>query len=299
MQLPLALVVALLLASGLLLSRIRFCMVAAVAEAVKGDWGACRCIATIALAISAVLLLLGVADGHAPMQLNPNWRVPLGGLLFGIAAAWNRGCFIGTTIQLSGGNLNALLPITGWVVGFRLLQPPRLMPLPDASPWRTGIALVALVALMLWLIQRQRTNQGDKVDWHASFACGLMLGLLDNDRWGWSPSTLASSVAHIGAVGSSWLGLVMLLGMAVESALQGRFHWRLPDWRQWGRLPMGIAMAIGASLAMGGNDSQILRYLPGGSPHGWLAVPTMAIGVLLGQALAKAVQLRTWRHHSQ
>ena len=39
MQLPIGLVVMLLLGSGLLLSRIRFCMVAAVGQARQGDWG--------------------------------------------------------------------------------------------------------------------------------------------------------------------------------------------------------------------------------------------------------------------
>jgi hypothetical protein len=63
------------------------------------------------------------------------------------------------------------------------------------------------------------------------------------------------------------------------------------------QLPLALVVAL--LLASGLLLNQILRYLPGGSPHGWLAVPTMAIGIPLGQALAKAVQLRTWRHHRQ
>ncbi len=58
------------------------------------------------------------------------------------------------------------------------------------------------------------------------------------------------------------LVVALLLSMAVDTALQGQFHWPLPHWRQGHRLPMGVAMA------MGGNDSQILRYLPGGWPYG-------------------------------
>ena len=46
------------------------------------------------------------------------------------------------------------------------------------------------------------------------------------------------------------------------------------------RLPFVMAMAAGAVLAMGGNDTQLLRYLPGGSPHGWIAVPAMVAGIV-------------------
>ncbi len=33
---------------------------------------------------------------------------------------------------------------------------------------------------------------------------------------------------------------------------------------------------------MGGNDVLLLRYLPDGSPHGWLALLAMVLGILVG-----------------
>ncbi len=85
------------------------------------------------------------------------------------------------------------------------------------------------------------------------------------------------------------LGLVLLLGMALNARLEQRFNLRPLRLQQWRRLPCGIAMAFGATLAMGGNDAQILRYLPGGSPHSWLVLPAMAMGVLLGFWLAERI----------
>jgi hypothetical protein len=49
-------------------------------------------------------------------------------------------------------------------------------------------------------------------------------------------------------------------------------------------------MAMGAVLAMGGNDSQLLRYLPNGSPQAWLAVPTMLIGIAVGLNIADVLK---------
>lgn len=113
---------------GFLLSRVGFCMVAAVGKATEGDWSGVKIIASISLAISAGLLCLGVLSGRPTMQLLGSGLVLLGGLVFGMSAAWNRGCFIGTTVQLSGGNLGALWSVAGWIAGFRIL--------PSQGIWR-------------------------------------------------------------------------------------------------------------------------------------------------------------------
>ena len=53
-------------------------------------------------------------------------------------------------------------------------------------------------------------------------------------------------------------------------------------------------MAMGAVLAMGGNDSQLLRYPPNGSPQGWLAIPAMAAGIIAGFRIAEQLSVK---HH--
>lgn len=299
MQLPVGWVVALLFASGLLLSRIQFCLVAAVAKARKGHWDSAQAITLISLGIGVVLVGLLLVAHRLPRQLAPDWGVLAGALLFGVAAAFNRGCFIGTSIQLAGGDLSALYSVMGWVLGFLIVgSSASVAPLPS-QPLRTLMTL-AVLALLLGLsllttygpsVVRipPRPPSGSGVQWRASIACGAMLGLIDNDLWRWDPSSLAQGFAGRLALLNGWqhpamgkpLGLLLIAGMACDALMQGRWRLVLPSRGDLSRLPSGMAMAAGASLAMGGNDSELLRYLPSGSPHSWVALPAMVLGVLL------------------
>lgn len=296
MQLPVGVVVALLFVAGLLLSRVHFCMVAAVARASDGHWDTARAIALISIGISVGLLILEAA-GTVPRQLSPNWTVVAGGVLFGIAAAWNRGCFVGTSIQLAGGDLRALLTLVGWVLGYGVAGSPMALAALPGQPQRTAVALLVLIVLLALsrLAGRPAVPQPGSpavagVAWRASLACGAMLALIDNDLWRWDPSSLARALAQPLALAESLqrrdpvplLGLVLLAGMAAEPLVQRRSRITVPRAADLVRLPYGMAMAAGALLAMGGNDSQLLRFLPGGSPHGWLAVPAMLAGILFG-----------------
>lgn len=296
MQLPVGVVVLLLFVAGLLLRRIHFCMVAAVAKAANGDWDTARVIALISIAISAVLLVLEAA-GSVPRQLVPAWPVVAGGVLFGVAAAWNRGCFVGTSIQLAGGDLRALLTLGGWVLGYAVAGNPMALAAVPGQPQRTAVALAVLLLLLALtrlalrpVVPQPGSRAGEGVAWRASIACGAMLALVDNDLWRWDPSSLARALAQPLALAESLqrrdplplLGLVLLAGMAAEVLLQRRYRITVPHLADLVRLPYGMAMAAGALLAMGGNDSQLLRFLPGGSPHGWVAVPAMVAGILIG-----------------
>jgi hypothetical protein len=289
-------VVLLLFAVGLLLRRIHFCMVAAVAKAINGVWDTARAIALISIGISAVLLALEAA-GSVPRQLAPAGPVVAGGVLFGVAAAWNRGCFVGTSIQLAGGDLRALLTMGGWVLGYALAGSPMALAALPGQPQRTAVALVVLGLLLALthLSVRPAGSQpgspaGEGVAWRASIACGALLALIDNDLWRWDPSSLARALAQPLALVESLqrrdplplLGVVLLAGMAAEVLLQRSYRIRLPGLADLVRLLYGMAMACGALLAMGGNDSQLLRFLPGGSPHAWVAVPAMVAGILIG-----------------
>lgn len=306
MQLPLGVVVGLLFVAGLLLSRIHFCMVAAVAKASHGDWATARSIALISFGVSAVLLALAAASGSVPRQLALDWPVVAGGVSFGVVAAWNRGCFVGTSIQLAGGDVRALLSMVGWVLGFLIAGSPMALPVLPGQLQRTALALVALLVLLclLWLAARPAAQPsgspaGDGVAWRASIACGAMLALIDNDLWRWDPSSLARALAQPLALVDSLqhqdpaplLGLVLLAGMAGEALVRRRFQLTLPQLHDLVRIPYGMAMAAGAVLAMGGNDTQLLRFMPGGSPHGWVVVPAMVAGILIGMRCSPPLAL--------
>lgn len=272
-------VVALLFVAGLLLSRIHFCMVAAVIRASDGHWDTARAITLISIGISAVLLL--ELAGSVPRQLAADWTVVAGGVLFGIAAAWNRGSFVGTSIQLAGGDLRALLTLVGWVLGYGVAGSPMALAALPGQPQRTAVALVVLLLVLTCLAKSPAVPHSgspalEGVAWRASIACGAMLALIDNDIWRWDPSSLARSLAQPLALADSLqrrdpvplLGLVLLAGMAAEALVQRRSRITVPRAADLVRLSYGMAMAAGALLAMGGNDSQLLRFLPGGSPHG-------------------------------
>ena len=89
MVLPAVVALLLLFASGLLLSRIRFCMVGTVGQALRGEWADTQATLIICSMITGVLLLAGLAE-HRPLeQYGAPLRVLAGGLLFGVTAAWN------------------------------------------------------------------------------------------------------------------------------------------------------------------------------------------------------------------
>ena len=50
-------------------------------------------------------------------------------------------------------------------------------------------------------------------------------------------------------------------------------------------LSAGVLMGVGAAIASGGNDSQLLLTLPALSPAGWATVASMILGIVLGRKL--------------
>lgn len=62
-----------------------------------------------------------------------------------------------------------------------------------------------------------------------------------------------------------------------------RFEILKSNWRQWLiHILAGSFMGIGASLALGGNDTQLLLALPTFSPAGGVAISGMLIGIWSG-----------------
>ena len=154
MVLPAFVALLLLFASGLLLSRIRFCMVGSVRMALRGEWADTQATLIICSMITGVLLLAGLTE-HRPLeQYGAPLRVLIGGLLFGVTAAWNHGCFVGTSIQLMAGDLRGLISVAGWILGFRLLGSPMVLPALPSSQGRALITLAVLVIPLLLLVWR-------------------------------------------------------------------------------------------------------------------------------------------------
>ena len=267
MHLPLALIPVLLLLAGMLLSRVDVCMVSSVVGCLRGEWRKAQIVLVITTAIAVVLLVFTALGELQPPQLPLYWWVPAGGLLFGFASARNQGCFLGSSLQLTRGDCRAWLTALGWILGFCLsgfVQPVEAL---QASPLRIATVTTLLIVLTLWSLRMplspppQRLRRGP-----------IAPDQMTRSIWVASPRTVATS---------ELFGTVLLLGMALEAWIRDRFHWRPASWCDLPRLGWGILMAMGSVLALGGNDSQLFRYLPGGSPHAWLALPAMMLGIWL------------------
>ena len=282
---------------GMVLALSQFCMVRAVLAARAGELSPARCVLAISLAIALSLQWLAVVRGVETMPTtSPQLPVLLGGLLFGIAARANGGCFVGSTNELCRGHWRRLLTVAGWVLGFAVL---RRAPLPHhpQRPLELILALIGLAVLLLALEQRARLRQQPFVPnpsisglrgrraWGLMLGCGILMGYLHHTGLPWDPSHLARALGQaltgkpLPAATASCL--LLLLGMALVHRWRGPLQ---PQAIRWADLPLllwGTLMGIGAVLGMGANDSYLFRSLPLGSLHAAAGLTAMSFGILL------------------
>ncbi len=219
--------------------------------------------------------------------------VVLGGLLFGLGTAFNQGCGVSTLSKLARGQLQMTSTLTGWVIGWCILaqwpipQHPGELEPPSVITFSTLAALS--LGLSLWALLG---DQKRKKLWFSMMGIGLLAGLLFLYERSWPPSgflhNLSAALLHNDNL--SWpttpqymLLLALLGGMAFSAWRTKHFDLYIPHWHSWLiHLTAGTLMGLGASLALGGNDSQLLIALPAFSPAGALAITTMVLGIFLG-----------------
>ena len=195
---------------GMALALSQFCMVRAVLGVREGAYAPARCVLAISLAIALSLQLLALVQGGEPRpSYAPSSAVLLGGLVFGIAARANGGCYIGSFNELCRGHGRRLYTVAGWVLGFALLRV-RSLPPHGQRPWEVALVIAALTALLLGLgLQAWRLRAGVV----ASSALGNVSALLaeigrSNHRAG--PHSL-----------SRWRGNALGAAVALRFGLQG------------------------------------------------------------------------------
>ncbi|MCP9809417.1 hypothetical protein KBY58_08220 [Cyanobium sp. HWJ4-Hawea] len=274
-----------------------FCMVKVVLQTRQGLSSPLRCLVGVMLTSCIVWALKTDLNLAADPGLFPaTGRVGLGGFLFGLAAYANGGCFIGSMNQLAQGQGGRIWTLGGWVLGYLLLAPLHgLM----ASPAAMGVGLVAgvLAAALLTLeIQALRRatpfTPNDAIPgltgsraWALMLGMGVVMALLIVSVLPWQPSDLAKHLAESLAGQDRRVALVaglsFPLGMLAINLWRRKFQAQAPRNRHVGWLGWGLVMVVGAELALGGNDSQLFRFIPMGSPHALLGVPAMAAGILV------------------
>lgn len=287
---------------GMALALNQFCMVRSVLSIRTGDLSPARCVLAISLAIALSLQLLALLDGgETRPSYTPSIAVVLGGLVFGIAARANGGCFIGTLNELCRGQWRRLYTVAGWILGFALLKLPSL-PSHGQRPGELALVLVALAGLLLLLNFLARFRRQDfcpnpalpslrgRRAWGLMLVAGVLTGLLHHSDWPWDPSRLATYLGRAlhgeGVPVSAACALLLPLGMVMVHRWRGLVQPKRVVRADLSLLLWGTLMGLGTVWGMGANDGYLFRSLPVGSLHAAVGLTAMSAGILLPLEIA-------------
>ncbi len=238
-----------------------------------------------------------------------------GGFVFGVGAALNGGCALGTIGRLGNGDLRMLVTLFGLVIGLAgasYSQERRWLPSPESVDLSLSmqpvVAIVLTAVLSIWGLRelwRLWRNRIRGISWRklvfpnryrlstAALLLGISNGLIYSLFGPWSYTrTVRTAVNHIvlerpGPEILHWLLFAaVIVGVLLSSLTRRSFalHWRI-RFASLRNLLGGILMGVGIALTPGGNDVLILHTIPSGSPQ---ALPAYA-ALLAGTATALMV----------
>lgn len=287
---------------GMALALSQFCMVRSVLSVRTGDLSPARCVLAISLAIALSLQLLALLDGgETRPSYTPSIAVVLGGLVFGIAARANGGCFIGSLNELCRGHWRRLYTVAGWILGFALLK---ISPLPShvQRPGEVVVVVLALAGLLL-LLSLLGMRRGEEFRpnpalpslrgrraWGLMLVAGVLTGLLHHSEWPWDPSRLATYLGRAlhgeGVPVFATCALLLPLGMVIVHRWRGLIQPTRLVRADLSLLLWGTLMGLGTLWGMGANDGYLFRSLPVGSLHAAVGLTAMSAGILLPLEIA-------------
>lgn len=229
------------------------------------------------------------------------WYSALGGLLFGFGAAVNRGCGVSTISRLARGHVVMLATVFGWLIGWILFA--TFISKVEIDVYiitqevhYIGLGLLSIILLILLF----RFNKQNQKLWISMLSIGVMASLVFLYEPHWTPSGLLKDISLSVWYGNAkqWpsserflLMFGLVSGMVVAAILSKSFSFKFMTIKQLIRhLLAGLLMGIGAVLASGGNDTQLLLALPAFSPAGVVAVSCMVLGIYLGGFFSKATK---------
>jgi uncharacterized membrane protein YedE/YeeE len=297
---------------GFTAHRAGLCMVRTVAEIIstRKAYMLVTILKTVlwVMAVS-VSIFLFLPDAAAPNQSYAITAAAIiGGFLFGVGAAVNGGCALSTLGHLANGNIWMLTTIFGFcsgVTGLSTMAPlvePNisLTPLLFKAPRPLILGVLALFWLLLcWEIARLWKSRAKGKSWiqlflsryyrlsTAALILGFSGGVLYVLHGSWTYSNaLRRQVQSLWQPIDQSLTINLLLfialfcGMLLSTWQRGSFR---PRWRRiqtWPRHLIGGAfMGAGAVMIPGGNDTLMLKSLPGLSPHAVPAFFALLLGV--------------------
>jgi hypothetical protein len=217
----------------------------------------------------------------------------IGGFLFGLGAAFNNGCGVSTISKLSRGHLTMLITVLGWFIGWLLLTKfiadhPLIGFTIKPIYHLTGLFILSVIVLVFAF----KVSSENKKILFTMLGIGLLGSLVFLIEPNWTPSALLKDMSY-----SYWLNQsalwppnsrfilisFLILGMLLAALRAKTFKLIIDKWQVcFKHLLAGICMGVGAALANGGNDSQLLLALPGLSLAGFVSVFFMLIGIFVG-----------------
>lgn len=301
MLFPLTIALVFAAAIGYLAQLTGLCMVRGVLDWTQGH--KLRLIAILGTGFWIYLFfpLVQFNQAHVQVSYGFHWGFLAGGLIFGVGSAANGACSISTASRLASGDLGMLSTMLGWLLGWLAAEPTSIQFTyielsGEKSSW-FGLVIVACLmfgsAVVYWRYRRHWRV------WGGTMLVGILLGALFLIQPAWSPSAfirdlglaiVRQDAGYLPAVDRIALLTMMLLGMGFGAWRYRHFRWVFPGLRDIIKhLASGTLMGLGAALALGGNDFQLLLAMPALSPGGISAVVGMLLGTWMGLILIRYV----------
>ncbi|MDX1302839.1 YeeE/YedE thiosulfate transporter family protein [Photobacterium sp.] len=225
----------------------------------------------------------------------------IGGLLFGLGSAMNKGCAISTISKLAKGHYQMIATLLGWLIGWILFAPVTLnMSYTTLAPITSPSITVTVMLFLLIALIFFRVPSSKRPILLGVVLFGIIASLLTSLLPNWSPSELFKDIAAASIHGEPdkwpsiqrYLVIVsLIIGMAISARKRLNFReFQLRPLQLVLHLCAGIIMGIGASLALGGNDSQLFVALPAFSPAAALTVISMLVGTMAGIFIRKKLK---------
>ena len=295
---------------GYTAQRFGICLVNATRRTLKGDP---RLLVAILLSGAWVWLysiLAYLYDWTLPFEryeLHPIFL--MGGFIFGVGASINQGCSISTMNQLAKGQLGKMLTIGGWFLGWSIWNQliaqgvfsPEYKKIDALSIKNTVVVSVTVLFFTLIFVMKYRP----RINLMIGVLCiGLLASLLFYLQPNWPPSRLMNDLGNAVLYEQPRpsllrMGIVvaLLIGMWISVAINHNAQLRWPKWYSGVRfLSAGTLMGIGAAMALGGNDTQILFGIPASSPGALSALLFIFVGIVCEQLLYQTGVMFYKRH---
>jgi toxin CptA len=287
------------------MARVSLCAVATV-RALLQQRQASGVAALVVAASTAGALLLGTAllTGHREtLALGPavSWPLAMGGVLLGLGALLNGGCYLSSVTYVGTGNFHYLLTLSGFAFTAHFLP---VAPHAAVSAMRPYVPVLAgwglFVAVTAFALRYSRSLRADDAvfSWRrrwpwplAAVACGGMAALVNLQMPNWSYSKLLEALARPDAGGLGWRfalpAIAIFAGAISSSLLAGQFQLARPSVVKAARcVGGGILMAYAAAQVPGGNDSLLLWAIPSLALYGLVAYLLMLATISCALACA-------------